>query len=73
MAEPSGQLQAARAAAHGAAKAATDLARFLDGASAGQDPAQLAEFAVLLAREEASRAERDDACAAIGLAAPSIE
>jgi hypothetical protein len=67
------QLHAARRAAHAVVKAATDLSDFLERTSAVPDPARLAEYAALLAREEATRAERADACAAVGLAADSIE
>jgi hypothetical protein len=64
--------RAVRAAeAHTAASA--DLEEFLRRVPAVSDPADVAEYAALLGREEAIRAERDDAVSAIGLEAPSIE
>lgn len=59
------------AAAHTAA--AADLEQFLSRAPDVPDPADIAEYAALLAREQAVRAERDEAANAIGLAAPSVE
>jgi len=66
-------LHKARRAAKASAKASQQLAEFLDEASALPEPAQLAEFITLLAREESARAERDEACAAAGYQAPSVE
>ena len=71
--EQIGELHRARRAAHAYARAAADMADFLERAEAVPDPALLVEFAALLAREESARQIRDEACAAIGLAAPSIE
>jgi len=71
--EQIGHLHGARQTAKEAAKAARQLADFLENAPAGPDAAQLTEFITLLAREEATRAERDEACAAAGYLAPSIE
>lgn len=71
--EQIGELHRARQAAREAARAATEIADFLDGASAVPDPAQLVEFATLLSREESAQSRRNDACAAAGLEAPSIE
>jgi hypothetical protein len=67
------ELHRARTAARAMAKAATEIADFLDRASAVPDPAQLAEFANLLAREESAQERRNDACAAAGLEVDSIE
>jgi hypothetical protein len=67
------QLHRARGAAHACAKATADLADFLERAEAEADAARLVEYAALLAREESAREARDEACAAIGLEAPSIE
>lgn len=71
--EQIGELHRARGAARAVAKAATDIADFLDQTSAVPDPAQLAEFANLLAREESAQAHRNEACAAAGFEADSIE
>ncbi|MCP2323737.1 hypothetical protein HDA40_002244 [Hamadaea flava] len=71
--EQIGQLHRAREAAKESAKAARRLAEFLETAPAGPDDAQLTEFITLLAREEATRAERDEACASAGYQAPSVE
>lgn len=71
--EQIGELHRARRAAQAAVKAAEDLAGFLNQASAVPDPAQLAEYANLLARDESARAIRDEACAAAGLEAASIQ
>lgn len=67
------ELNRARQAARAAALATTEIADFLDRASAVPDPAQLLEFATLLAREESVQANRNEACGAIGLQAPSVE
>jgi hypothetical protein len=71
--EQIGELHRARQAARAVAKASTDLADFLDRASAVPEPSQLVEFATLLAREESAQARRNEACAAAGLQADSIE
>ena len=71
--EEIGHLHRARQAAKESAKAARQLAEFLENASAIPDTAQLTEFVTLLAREEATRAERDEACASAGYLAPSVE
>jgi hypothetical protein len=63
----------ARQAAHSAAKAATDLATFAERLSPVLDPAQRAEYAALLARDEESRQQREDAFAALDLTVPSLE
>jgi hypothetical protein len=71
--EEIGHLHRARQAAKASAKAARQLADFLETAPAAPDAGQLTEFVTLLAREEATRAERDEACAAAGYQAPSVE
>jgi hypothetical protein len=71
--EEIGHLHEARRAAKAAATAARQLADFLATASAAPEPAELVEFVTLLAREEATRAERDEACAAAGFVAESVE
>ncbi|BCB90456.1 hypothetical protein [Phytohabitans suffuscus] len=53
--------------------AVRDLERFVEGYDGGLDAAALAEYAELLAREEATRAERQDILAELGLSAPSVE
>ena len=58
------------AAAHTAAS--RDVEAFLRRAPGLPSPADVAEYAALLAREEAIRSERDDAADAAGLSAPSI-
>jgi hypothetical protein len=50
-----------------------DLEEFLRRVPAVPDPADVTEYAALLAREQAVRAERDEAVAALGLAIPSVE
>jgi hypothetical protein len=59
------------AAAHTAASA--DIEAFLRRVPEVPGPAELTEYATLLAREEALRAERLDAAAAAGLTADSVE
>lgn len=59
------------AGAHTAAS--TDLEEFLRRVPDVPDPADFAEYAALLGREQAIRAERDEAINALGLAAPSVE
>jgi hypothetical protein len=59
------------AGAHSAASA--DLEEFLRRAPEVPDPADIAEYAALLGREQAIRAERDGAVNAMGLAVPSVE
>ena len=71
--EPEDDLSVARriAAAHTAA--ARDVEAFLRQAPTLPEPADLAEYATLLAREQALRAQRRDAVEAAGYAAPSAE
>lgn len=59
------------AAAHTAAS--RDLEAFLRRAPSVLTPADIAEYANLLAREQAIRIDRDAAMGALGLFAPSIE
>jgi hypothetical protein len=59
------------AGAHTAASA--DLEEFLRRVPDVPDPADIAEYAALLGREQAIRVERDEAVNAIGLAVPSVE
>ncbi len=66
-------LRTAREAARQAARAAADLEEFAERMSAVLDPAQRAEYAALLARDEESRSRRQDAFDALGLGIPSIE
>ncbi|MFK3985224.1 hypothetical protein ACI2K4_33230 [Micromonospora sp. NPDC050397] len=58
------------AAAHTAAS--RDVEAFLRRASETPTPAEYAEYAALLGREEALRDEREDAVEAAGLGTPSI-
>ncbi|MFY1692387.1 hypothetical protein [Plantactinospora sp. WMMB782] len=58
------------AAAHTAAS--RDVEAFLRRLSAQPSPEDVAEYAALLAREEALRVERTDAAEAAGLDVPSI-
>lgn len=67
------ELHRARQVARAMATVATEIADFLDRATVVPDPAQLAEFATLLAREESVQANRNEACGAAGLQAPSVE
>jgi len=53
--------------------ASGDLEEFLRRVPAVPDPADLTEYAALLAREQAVRAQRDEAAAALGLTIPSVE
>jgi hypothetical protein len=59
------------AAAHTAASG--DVEEFLRRVPEVPDPADIVEYAALLAREQAIRAERDEAVNAIGLEVPSVE
>jgi hypothetical protein len=62
-----------RRAARAHATAVTDMAEFVERSSAVLDPAQLAEYEALLAREESTRALRQDVFHELGLVAPSME
>ncbi|GIF67473.1 hypothetical protein Ais01nite_55080 [Asanoa ishikariensis] len=63
----------ARRAAAAHTEASRELEAFLRRAPEVPDPADIAEFTILLAREEEVRAERQDALVAFGLSAPSID
>jgi type VI protein secretion system component VasF len=67
------QLRTAREAARHAAHAAADLLTFAERMSPVLDPAQEAEYAALLARDEEARADRQEAFDALGLSVPSLE
>jgi len=66
-------LRTAREAARQAARAAADLAEFAQRMSPVLEPAQRAEYAALLARDEDTRARRQDAFDALDLGVPSLE
>jgi len=66
-------LETARRAAAAHTAAARDLEAFVRRLPEVPGPEHIAEFAALLAREEAVRAERDEALDAYGLSAPSVE
>jgi hypothetical protein len=66
-------LAAARSAARASANAATLLADFADRLSPVTDPAELAEYDNLVAREAATRSVRQDAFARLGFPVPSVE
>jgi hypothetical protein len=65
--------QRAQRAATAHTAASGDLEEFLRRVPAVPDPADIAEYAALLGREQAIRAERDEAVNAIGLEVPSVE
>jgi hypothetical protein len=48
------------------------MVEFLDAASVVPDPAQEAEYAALLAREELARSQRQDALRELGLVVRSV-
>jgi hypothetical protein len=66
-------LALARMAASAYADAVRETERFARRLDGTPDPAELAEYANLLAREEAAHAQRRDAFARLGLATPSEE
>lgn len=70
---PGTDLDRARQAAALHTAASGDLEEFLRRAPAVPDPADITEYAALLAREQAVRGQRDDAAAALGLTVPSVE
>lgn len=70
--QTSNALGTARRAAAAHTAVSGDLEAFLRRVPETPSPADVAEYAVLLAREEAVRAERDDAAEAAGLTAPSV-
>jgi hypothetical protein len=65
-------LRRARRAAELHSGAVQDVERFVKGFDGTTDAAALVEFAELLAREEATRADRQDMLAELGLEAPSV-
>lgn len=69
---PEDDRETARRVAAAHTSAARDVEAFLRRVPAVPSPSDVAEYAALLAREEAFRADRDDLAAAIGLAATSI-
>ncbi|WFE29922.1 hypothetical protein O7623_12380 [Solwaraspora sp. WMMD791] len=60
-------------AARAHAEATAQTARYLDRTGALPDPADVAEYANLLAREELTRDERADALRLAGLDVPSLD
>lgn len=66
-------LRRARRAAELHTAAVRDLEGFVEGFDGRPDAAAVAEFAELPAREEATRAQRQDLLAQLGLEAPSVE
>jgi hypothetical protein len=66
-------LAQARAAAQAEVRTVAQLAEFADRLSPVVDPAELAEYDNLVAREAAARDIRQDAFARLGLPVPSVE
>jgi hypothetical protein len=66
-------LQAARRAARAGEMAAAQLVEFAQRMSVVAEPAELAEYDMLLAREESVREARNDAFAELGFQVPSVE
>jgi hypothetical protein len=66
-------LQAARRAARAGEMAAAQLVEFAQRMSVVAEPAELAEYDMLLAREDSVREARNDAFAQLGFQVPSIE
>lgn len=66
-------LTRARRAAEQHTQAVRDTARFIAGLDGSADTGQIAEYANLLAREEATLAERQEIMTDLGLEAPSVE
>jgi hypothetical protein len=71
--QPSNEVELARQAAAAHAKAADDVREFVDRLSGPPDASELAEYDVLIAREEATRSERRDALSDLGFSVPSLE
>ena len=65
--------EAAVRAARAHARAANDVAQFVQQLSGAPDPAAVAEYANLLAREESTFEERTQALRAAGLSVPSLD
>lgn len=66
-------LQAARRAARAGEMAAAQLVEFAERMSVAADPAELAEYDMLIAREESVRTTRSEAFAELGFSVPSVE
>jgi hypothetical protein len=66
-------LRRARRAAELHTGAVRDMERFIAGFGGTPDAAAVAEYAALLAREEATLADRQELLAALALEAPSVE
>ncbi|HEY2669855.1 MAG TPA: hypothetical protein VGJ07_05705 [Rugosimonospora sp.] len=66
-------LHAARSAARAGEMAAAQLVEFAERMSVAAEPAELAEYDMLIAREESVRSARSDAFAELGFAVPSVE
>ena len=65
--------EAARRTAAAHTAASRDIEALVRRIPAVPDPGDVAEYATLIAREQALRAERDGALEALGLDAPSVE
>ena len=66
-------LRRARRAAELHTGAVRDMERFIERFAGTPDAAALVEYATLLAREEATLADRQDLLAKLALEAPSVE
>jgi hypothetical protein len=66
-------LHAARRAARAGEMAAAQLVEFAERMSVVAEPAELAEYDMLIAREESVRSARGEAFAELGFAVPSVE
>jgi hypothetical protein len=66
-------LERVRAAAHECARAAAQIADFADRMSAVIEPAQLAEFDTLVARETLALSQRVDAFGRLGFGVGSLD
>ncbi len=66
-------LRRARQAAAAHTDAVRETQRFIDRAPDTPDPAAIAEYANLVAREEHTHADRREALAELGLEVPSID
>jgi hypothetical protein len=66
-------VETVRSAAGQYVEAVRETERFAAGLTASPGPSELAEYANLLAREEAAHGNRRDAFAAIGLTMDSLE
>jgi hypothetical protein len=66
-------MEVARQAAAAHARAANDVREFVGRLRGPPGASELAEYDVLIAREEATRAEREDALSDLGFSAASLE